>query len=149
MLPEDTAKEHVHVTRVQQSETKTVALPIRMQAPSKAEFDAAAQAIAARAPNQAVANAVLDQLMTVPLPSYAPAFSGLFEDPDGLIWVQLSEQGAKRVELLAVRLDGTAVARVHVPMALRIYEIGHDYIVGSYSDADDATHVTVLKLTRR
>jgi hypothetical protein len=149
VLPEESGGAHLQGQRIPPSEAKTVSLPIRMRVPRQEEFDDAAQAIAARAPNQALADAVLKQLLTVPMSTFAPAYSGLFEDPEGLLWVQLSTQGAKDVELLAIRLDGYPVARIRLPVAIKIYEIGGNYILGSYSDANDAAHVALWKLTRK
>jgi hypothetical protein len=41
------------------------------------------------------------------------------------------------------------VAKLSVPMAFSVYEIGRDYMLGTYSDANDELHIAVLGLIRR
>ena len=48
-----------------------------------------------------------------------------------------------------MRLDGRVVARIRLPRALSIYEIGSDYVLGSYSDSGDEVHVAVYRLKRQ
>jgi hypothetical protein len=48
-----------------------------------------------------------------------------------------------------VRLDGRVVARTQVPRGITIFEIGRDYVLGGYSDANDEMHVVTYRLRRR
>jgi hypothetical protein len=52
------------------------------------------------------------------------------------------------VDIVVLQLDGRVVARVRLPRALTVYEIGRDYVLGSYSDDDAEMHVVVYRLTR-
>jgi hypothetical protein len=126
----------------------TVGVPVLPRAPTREEFDAAVSSIAAMAPPQMRESAV-GQLSKAPLPTLAPAFSGLFSDPLGLVWVQTSALSAKQPMFLVMQPDGRVVSRVIVPVALTVSEIGADYILGSYTDANDEPHVVVLRLSRK
>ncbi len=125
-----------------------IRIPITIRAPTRAEFDAAVQATASTIPAP-IRQRITEQLMAFPMPERLPAISGLFGDPDGLLWVQASPAGAKVVEFVVMRLDGSVVARTQIPSPLMVYEIGRDYILGSYSDADDEMHVAVFRLRRQ
>jgi hypothetical protein len=127
----------------------TVALPITVRAPTREEFENSALAISSMAPNKPMADAAFQQISKVPMPRFAPAYSALFGDPDGLLWIQTSTPGAKRVDLLAVRLDGTPVARVQLPLPVTVLEIGRDYVLGSYTDANDEPHIAVWRIARK
>jgi hypothetical protein len=82
------------------------------------------------------------------MPALLPPYASLLSDPTGLLWVQLSPSGAKQVDLVAMQLDGRLVARIRLPRPLTLYEIGRDYILGSYTDDADELHVAAYKLNR-
>jgi len=126
----------------------TVRLPLQTRPPSRDEFDASVASIVSMAP-ASMRQSATDQLSKAPLPSFAPAYSGLFSDPSGLLWVQVSPIGAKQSTLLVTQPDGRVVARVVLPMSMAVSEIGQDYILGTYSDANDEIHIAVLRLTRK
>ena len=82
-------------------------------------------------------------------PAQLPSYFGIFGDPDGVLWVQQSPPGAKRTDLLAMSTDGKILARTLIPMPVKILDIGRDYILASYDDANDETHLAVFSLRRR
>jgi hypothetical protein len=47
-----------------------------------------------------------------------------------------------------MHLDGRVEARVQVPSPLTVFEIGRDYVLRSYTDADGEMHVVVHRLLR-
>jgi hypothetical protein len=87
-------------------------------------------------------------MMQVPPPVVMPPFTGLYADPDGLIWVNLSAPGDPDTQLRAFAADGRVVASVTIPMWLNIYEIGRDYVLGARTDTDDEPHLIVFRLNR-
>jgi hypothetical protein len=123
-------------------------LPIPLRAPTQAEFDEAIQATASMAP-ASMRQTLAEQLAAVPRPDRLPAISALFTDSEGLIWVQTTPPGARALDFLVVRLDGRVVARTQVPRGITIFEIGRDYVLGGYSDANDEMHVVTYRLRRR
>ena len=126
----------------------TFDVQIARRPPTRAEYEVASQTMSGGKPSPGQKRR-LGLLLAAPMPERVPAYSGLFGDPTGLVWVQLSLPSAKATELAAYRLDGRPVAHVTIPLAATIYEIGRDYILGSYSDADDELHVAVLRLNRK
>jgi 6-bladed beta-propeller len=123
------------------------ALPITLRAPTKAEFDESVKATASMAPAQ-MRQAMIQQLTAVPMPERLPAISALVPDSEGLMWVQTTPPGGKAVDFLVMNAAGHVVARAQVPLGLTVFEIGKDYVLGSYTDAADEMHVTVLRLRR-
>ena len=123
------------------------ALPIIPRAPTKEELDHAVQSTASMAP-PAMRQSLAQQLATIPAPERLPAISALMTDADGLVWVQTTPPGGRTVDFLVIQSTGGILARVQIPVSLTIFEIGRDYVLGSYTDAADETHVAVLRLRR-
>lgn len=126
---------------------RDIRLPITPRAPTRAEYAVAVDAVASMIPGP-IRTQMAEQLGAAPMPDRIPAIAALFADPDGLLWVQSSPSGATAIDFLVARLDGAVVARVQVPAALTVHEIGRDYILGSYADAEDEMHVAVYRLRR-
>ncbi len=124
-----------------------IVIPLTRRAPTRAEFDAAIQATASMIPAR-LRQEMVTALAATPMPERLPAISGVFGDPEGLLWVQGSPVGATVVDLVVMRVSGRVVARVRVPAPLTVHEIGLDYVLGSYADADDEPHIAVYRLRR-
>lgn len=127
---------------------RDIRLPITPRAPTRAEYETAVAATASMIPGP-MRSQMAEQIAAAPMPARIPAIAALFADPDGLLWVQSSPAGAKAINFVVARLDGTIVTRVQVPAALTVFEVGRDYILGSYTDAEDETHVAVYRLRRK
>jgi hypothetical protein len=136
--------------RIMQSDGtgRKISIPVTMRAPTRADFVAAIEAMIWRIP-LGVRGGIKEQLAAVPMPDHLPAISGLFGDSEGMLWVQTSLPGAKVVDLVVMRLDGSVSARAQVPVALTVYEIGREYILGSYVDTNDEMHIAIYRLTRQ
>ena len=93
--------------------------------------------------------AMAQQLAAIPLPDRLPAISALFVDSEGLVWIQTTPPGAKALDFLVMRGDGRVVARAQVPLGITLFEIGRDYLMGSYTDAADEMHVAMYRLRRQ
>jgi hypothetical protein len=113
-----------------------------------AEFEAAVQATVSMMPAQN-RQAMTAPLMATPMPDRIPPVSALFGDPDGLLWVQTSPPGARAIDFVVMRVDGRVVARTQIPLPLTVFEIGRDYILGSYTDSSDEMHVALYRLRRQ
>jgi hypothetical protein len=137
------------VTIVRDDGTRNqIHIPVLVRAPTRDEFDAAIQATAAMVPAQ-MRQTMITQLSVIPMPERLPPISALFGDPDGLVWVQTSPAGAKVIDFTVMQAGGRVVAKAQMPLPLTIYEIGRDYVLGSYSDANDEMHVAVYRLRRQ
>ncbi len=123
-------------------------LPIQLRAPTQIEFDEAVQALASmvQAPMR---QTMAQQLNAIPLPDRLPPVSALFTDSEGLIWIQATPPGAGTLDFLVMRGDGRVVARAQVPVGITVFEIGRDYLMGSYTDAADEMHVALYRLRRQ
>jgi hypothetical protein len=83
------------------------------------------------------------------MPKTLPPYARLLADTDGTVWIVESFPGDATTSLRAVRPGGNVVAEVRIPRALRVFEVGRDYILGSYSDSNAEPHVAVYRLQRR
>ena len=124
------------------------ALPIVLRAPTQREFDEAVQVLASMAP-ASMRQAMTQQLAAIPPPERLPPISALYVDSEGLVWVQTTPAGAQTVAFLVMGGDGRVVARAQVPAGVTVFEIGRDYLLGSYTDASDEMHVAVYRLRRQ
>ncbi|MGH9386752.1 MAG: hypothetical protein ACRD2N_20980, partial [Vicinamibacterales bacterium] len=123
-------------------------LPIPLRSPTRAEFDEAVQATASMAP-ASLRQSMIEQLAAVPPPERLPPISALFVDSEGLVWVQTTPPGGKTLDFLVIQGNGNVVARAQIPLGLTIFEIGRDYVLGSYTDAGDEMHVATYRLRRQ
>ncbi len=86
----------------------------------------------------------------IPAPESLPAFSEVVDDPMGNVWVRLfrlpSETGP--TEWAVLDSEGALRGRVHTPEGVRVYQIGADFIVGSWEDELEVERVQVWGLTR-
>lgn len=124
------------------------ALPLSTRAPTKAEFDDAVQSLASMAP-AATRQAMIQQLEAIPIPATLPPISALFADTEGLLWVQTTPPGGRALDFLVLRGDGSVQAKVRIPRRMTIFDIGRDYVLGSYFDSADEMHVVVYRLRRQ
>lgn len=123
-------------------------LPISIRAPTRPEYEAAIDELATFAP-PAMRPSIVDALRAFPMPKRLPPISALFVDAEDMLWVQISPAGSRAIDFLVVRSDGRVVAKAQVPRGLTVFDIGRDYILGSYSDPNDEMHVAVYKLRRQ
>ena len=84
----------------------------------------------------------------MPLPAQRPAFSGVYADPSGLIWIVNSLAGEPVTRLTAHRPTGEAVGALEIPFAISLFEVGTDYILGRIEDAAGEQSVVLYKFTR-
>lgn len=84
------------------------------------------------------------------LPDRLPYFEALVPAMNGELWVQeYTGLNAAATRYLVLDKAGAAIARVPVPPAFRVTEIGSDYVVGIHRDDDGVETVRVYGLSRR
>jgi hypothetical protein len=123
-------------------------LPVPVRAPTRAEFEAAVEALATIGPAEA-RQSLIDRLGEVPIPERLPPVSALFVDTEDMLWVQTTPPGGRVMDFLIVRPDGSVVAKARIPRGLTVFDIGRDYILGSYSDTNDEPHIAAFELRRQ
>jgi hypothetical protein len=127
--------------------TATLSLRVPMRASTKEQYERAAENYLSIAPAP-MRETARKWVLGIPMPPRLPPYTGLFTDPDGLLWVVLSVPGDKDTQLRAIRATGAVVADAVVPVNLSVFEIGADYILGAREDADGEQHVVMFRLHR-
>lgn len=84
------------------------------------------------------------------LPATMPAYSAFRVDAMDLLWVRdYPRASSKTVRWSAFTSEGTLVGRVMLPSTLEVFEIGRDYMLGRFMDADVAIpQVHLYRVTR-
>lgn len=107
----------------------------------------AAAAIASLAPGQ-MRQLAEDSLKVAPMPAMLPPYSALFGDADGVLWVQLTVPGDPNTRLRAVGGNGRTLGEITLRANAVVQEVGRDYVLAAYDDADDLPHIVVYQLHR-
>lgn len=85
----------------------------------------------------------------IPVRETYPAFSAIVVDTEGAVWVEdYRRPAAGSARWTVFSPDGALVAQVTTPLELEVYEIGPDYVLGLWRDADDVEHVRMYELLR-
>jgi hypothetical protein len=88
-------------------------------------------------------------LEEMPYPGTFPAFADLMVDPDGHLWaLDFSRPGDDRRRWVVFAPDGRALGTVETPPALRVLDIGREYLLGVWQDELDVEHVRLYELRR-
>ena len=85
-----------------------------------------------------------------PRAPYKPWISAIVVDSQGLLWVEEYEPYWTNTSRTWTVFDqsGRRIARLNLPQALRVSEIGKDFIIGVAKDEFDVEHVRVYTLIR-
>jgi hypothetical protein len=86
---------------------------------------------------------------SVPAPERLPAVQRMFADPAGLLWFVVSQPGERETRLRAYRSTGEAVASLTVPVAMLVFEVGDEHVLGRTEDAEGEQSVVLYRFTRR
>ena len=77
------------------------------------------------------------EFLRMPMPRTLPATRDLLVDATGLVWVQAFPSARKTtVTWTLFRPAGGVAARIELPAALKVYEVGRDYLLGGITDDD-------------
>jgi len=87
---------------------------------------------------------------SMPLTTFLPGTRDLVIDADDNLWVQhFPRAGQANVTWTVFGNDGRVRATIALPATLEVYEIGRDYVLGRYIDADAAVpEVRLYRLMR-
>jgi hypothetical protein len=85
----------------------------------------------------------------MPVPETMPAYSGLRVDAEGNLWVGgYQRPGDDQPRWTVFDPDGVMLGVVETPRRFRIYEIGHDYVLGRGADDLDVEHIQIYDLLK-
>jgi hypothetical protein len=94
-------------------------------------------------------SALRDQVEVAPFPETFPAFASLMVDDAGRLWVENYRlPGESDVVYSVFGDEGELLGAVRVPLGLRIYEIGNDYVLGRWRDELDVEHIRLHELVK-
>jgi len=89
------------------------------------------------------------QLAALPYPDTMPAYDAMLVDSDENLWVaEYSPFGDGTPAWTVFDSDHRMLGTVETPPGLAIYQIGADFVVGSYRDEEDAYHIRVYGLEK-
>jgi hypothetical protein len=83
------------------------------------------------------------------LPEHLPSYEDMLAGMDGEVWLRMI--GAKRdapVQYLVLSPRGDTLARVSVPAAFMVMDVGRDYVMGVHRDGDGVETIRVYSLAR-
>lgn len=86
-----------------------------------------------------------------PYPSVMPPYVALQVDPDGRLWLREPPTASSddvHSSWTVFAADGAMLGTVRLPRRLRVSQIGSDWVLAQYSDADHAEHVALYRLHR-
>ena len=84
-------------------------------------------------------------MLKIPMPGYLPPYFELFSDGAGGVRALTSLPGEGITRLDGVAGDGAPLPVWTMPGDVRIFEVGTDYVLGSYEDADGVLHVALYR----
>lgn len=83
------------------------------------------------------------------MPTTAPRFSRFLPGYDGEMWVELfREDPLAPPRFVVLNSSGQVLAQVTLPMAMRVDDVGRDYVLGVAQDGDGVEEVVLLRLQR-
>lgn len=116
--------------------------------PTRANYERAVDKMVGLLSSSEMRNGQKKQMMAIPMPDYLPPYSTIHADPSGIVWVNLSFPGDSATTLLGLRENGERVGEVTVPRELHVFEVGSDYVLGRYDDAEGEQHVAAYRFRR-
>lgn len=115
--------------------------------PTADDYARAAVAAVAMVPAQIRDDAVTF-VKSIPLPEQLPHFTRVLADPDGLIWLVTSPDGATETRFRVYTRAGQLVAEPRVPGAFVAFEVGVAHLLGKRQNADGEDEIVMLRVTR-
>jgi len=124
-----------------------VPLSINRRRPSDRNYLSAVDEMLITVPAQ-VRSMVKERLLSIPMPEQLPPYKTIIADSENLLWLLLSFPGDSETRLQAVNEDGKIIADLRIPLELTVFEIGSDYLLGSYEDSSSEPHVALFFMRR-
>ncbi len=116
-----------------------------VRVPTDAEYQREMDMLLKFFPDTTMRRQMAQRIGQLPKPALMPAYSQLFVDPAGRIWAETSRPGETATSFRVVASSGRQLGTVTVPFALRVFDIGRDYLLGAVDDRDGDQHVVMYR----
>jgi hypothetical protein len=126
---------------------RPIPLDVPLRAPSRAYVEKFADEFVAAMPATMRAH-FKERFLRIPATEHLPPCSSILVDPDDNVWVGLSVLGDSVTTLRVFGRDDRVLGDVTVPAALKVLEIGSDYLLASGESADGEPWVRVYRVRR-
>ncbi len=140
----DSAFVDVYTFDGRQVSARSLQLPPR--APSRANYEWAIETRVMQVSSADMRESGRQMLRGIPMPAVRPPYAGLFADPAGNLWAQVSMPGDGETWLRGLSPEGTIVADIRFPGDLTVFEVGRDYVLGAYEAETGEPHVAMYRL---
>jgi hypothetical protein len=117
------------------------------RAPTAQEYERAILPAVSIAPPQ-MHEALAAFAREVPPPARRPAFARMLTDPSGRIWFVTSMDGDSVTRLRVHAADGSLITTLDVPVALMLFEVGDDHLLGRIESAAGEQAVVAFRIRR-
>jgi len=93
---------------------------------------------------------ILRMVREAPFPSFKPAYAGLATAPGGYLLVRAYTEPDRAAPVQYQVFDSTGqwLGRLDMPPGLNPAQVGEDFVIGTWKDADDVDHVRLYRLRR-
>lgn len=115
--------------------------------PTQRQYEAAIEKQLTMLPRAADREPVRTLMRSMPMPDAVPAYSAMLVDPLGVVWVQETVPGDGETRFRLFR-DGAEVGALRLPRAVTVFEVGSDYLLVGYRDADAEEHLALYRIHR-
>lgn len=85
-------------------------------------------------------------MLRIPMPELLPPYFELYADGQGGVRALTSLPGEGVTRLEGVAPDGAPLTPWSIEGDVKVFEIGEDYLLGSYEDAGDVPHIVLYKV---
>lgn len=123
-------------------------VPVQPRSPSRRHLERAADFMVSFVPASAERDHFRERFLHIAPAEQVPPFSTLTVDPDGVLWANLSVPGDTAAVLRAFDTTGRVLGEVRIPIELKVFEIGRDYVLGTYQDRGGEPVVALYGLRR-
>jgi hypothetical protein len=128
--------------------SRALPLGVERRSPTRANHERAVERIVSVVSNPARREQGRQLYAEMAMPNTVPPHREMAVDPQGLLWVVVSPLGDPQTRILALDPEAGVPWEVSVPEDLTLFEVGNDYILGSFEDASGFQHVVAYRLHR-
>lgn len=121
--------------------------PSDARASTRESYEGAVEATVAMAAAP-VRRAWRERLLAMAPPKQEPPYTAIRADSEGVLWVIEHGSGRRGTRMRALSEAGRTLADLRLPVALTVFEIGRDYVLGSYEGEDGEPHLAMYRLRR-
>lgn len=89
-----------------------------------------------------------ERFTQIPPPEFLPLYGSLIVDAVDTAWIVISGLDEQRTRLQALGAAQSPGPIVSLPRNIRVFEIGHDYVLGRYDDDTGEVHLVMYRLRR-